>query len=360
MRVTAGELNFALIASTSMSTADIDLLRSAQNYELVPAFVGGVVPIFNLPDAIKKLAKDATKVKELGLPTLLPLTLDLEVMTGIYICSITNWLDPRLLALNPQLSPWFAVTNSSTNLTLIAGATSTTDPNTASRLLFKMMESSDMAQLDEYAFALRAKPTMTTSSTTTATGVIASDYNSYFTSYPFAAIRNRYPTSPNMVLIEYEARLSLKTLSTPGSVSYRILGTGTGTGEFDPSTEFQFKIKNSNGVNEIIQPNTASLRRCSQIHTLFTSDQITSSAMATSLMTNDEMLNGFDSEVIKEKITNLYDWEVQRTWINQQRPAPGQSDILTHSETHTHTHTYTLKDTHAYCIAYRHRISTST
>ena len=268
-----------------------------------------LVPIFNLPTEIDTLAADTDTVKQLGLPTLLPLTLDLDTMTGVFIGAITNWLDPRLLALNPQLEPWFQATNSSTNITIVVGATATSDPNASARLLFSVMRHSTLAAKDENAFALRLAPTATTKA-----------YNSYFTTRPFTAVATKAPQSSNIIMVDVESRLSIKATTVSGSISYRALGAGAGNGEFDPATEFQLQIKNSGGLTETVQPNSDALRSCSQAYTVLNDEAVVDS----SSLTTDEILSGVDAELLNEKISYMRNWTNQANWIDIVNPAPGQ------------------------------------
>ena len=281
------------------------------------------VPIFTLPDEVNTLAADDEMVKELDLPTLLPLVLDTESLTGIFLGAITDWLDPRMLSLNPQLEPWFRAANCSTNLTIVVGATSANDPNTASRLLFSLMTQSTFADKSEYAWAFPLKDASLTAGTGT------KSYNQYFTTVPFRAVAARAPSST--ILIDVEDRLPIKSTTTSGSVSYRLVGTGSGTGEFSPASEFQLKVINSDGVTQIVQPDSNALRSCSQVYTILDGRSLVSTDDTVS---SDELLSGVDAESLAESIRSVRNWDTQTQWIDSNRPAPNCWPISSRAHTH--------------------------
>ena len=301
-----------LIRPTLLQQSDVDLLREV-NVELVPGFVSGLVLTFNLPVEVKSLSTDTGRVKRLGLPALLPLTLDLETLTAIFIGQLTDWLDLRMLALNPQLLPWFTVANCSTQLQIVVGATSPKDANTLSRLLFSLMAKSQMAQEPQYSYAFPLASGL---------DAVTAIYNQFFDTVPFTAIAGRAPNTT--VLVDVESRLPIKSRSIPGSISYRPLGTTTATGAHDSSVEFQLKIINSEGQAEIVQPTTASLRKCVQKHVLLDDSLVT-----TSSKTNSELLSGVDAELIQQNIESLMDWSTQQNFVQELAPHPGCYPIST-------------------------------
>ena len=106
-----------------LTDKDIALMNEGHS-RLLPAFLAGVVITFNLPTELKDFIA-LTTTKDLDLPELYPLRLGLELCTKMFLGDVSSWLDPDLVALNPQLSPWFAASGASTHLQLlIVGASS--------------------------------------------------------------------------------------------------------------------------------------------------------------------------------------------------------------------------------------------
>lgn len=72
-----------------MQTEDIRLLDTI-NTVILPAFVSGVVPIFNLPPEMRTLHNNVAEVTKMKLPPLYPLKLDLETMSRIFLGNLTS------------------------------------------------------------------------------------------------------------------------------------------------------------------------------------------------------------------------------------------------------------------------------
>jgi hypothetical protein len=315
-RLVVGEVDYALINTAQLAPADIKLLNSAA-VAVVPAFLAGVVPIFNLPTPIQTLYANPALILTLGLPPLYPLYLTLEVMTVLFLGQIGSWLDPQLVALNPQLPAYFTASGASDNLTLIVGSTSPLSSLRATRLLWQTMAASQTAALDSsaYAFPLGGWTTIDETGLTT-------------TVNPFTAVLARYPTTVQM--IDFEARLTLKMSAVSGSVSYRLLGTGEATtsttGLTDATVEWQLKQVNSLGVSEIVQPTTGALRQCSVGHLSLPGVR---SVLPVTSLANSAPIDSIDSSAVSAKIALLSLISTQSRWVMPASPAPACWPIST-------------------------------
>jgi hypothetical protein len=123
-RLLAGEIDIAVLNDAQLADAQRSKLRSGlelypdvQSARLLPSFLVGVSPFFNLPTAINNLYATWTPTSS-PLPALYPLRLDVETVAGIFTGTVRNWLAPEMLRYNPQLAPWFAAVN----LTLTSAA----------------------------------------------------------------------------------------------------------------------------------------------------------------------------------------------------------------------------------------------
>jgi len=262
-RIVLAEQDFALINTATMVDSDIPLLAEGA-VKLIPAYLAAITPIFTLPTALTTFAALAS-TKDLNLPDLYPLKLDMELTARIFIGEVTSWLDAGLILLNPQLPAWFNASRADPALQIIVGATDATDTMTAARLLFGHLRRTQTAAANPWAFEVPAAVTGPQSN-------------------PFLPIIARSATNSsraNFTLIDTENRLSVKCSQVSGSVSYRQM-----TQFADPQIEFQFVEPLPEGADPataertIIPSSVESVKKCGTRYTLpegsdeWTSDEL--------------------------------------------------------------------------------------
>ena len=281
-RLLTGETPLALVDPRSLSTDDTQIIQDA-NAKLLPVFLTGVVPIFNLPTAVVALytSNAALDTPDPSLPALYPLRIDLESLAAIFLGDIDSWLDPQLVALNPQLPTWFTASGAKTNLTVLVGASSGSDPAMASRLLFQAITQSQTALLPRHAY--------TQSILGSALGL-----------NPFLQVVANNPS--RVAMIDTEARLTFKLATKPGAVSYRLVGQVT-----DIKSEFQFVQRNSKGVVETVAPQVSSMGSCG----------------------SEILAMPSDSSLVPEAITRILDPATQKSMVSVTSPTPGCYPLAT-------------------------------
>jgi len=221
-RIVLGEQSAGVVNVAALQAADLALLQEGLS-ALIPAFVAGVVPIFQLPAQLLTFAA-AASTASLSLPSLYPLLLDVETCALLFLGQIGSWTDDRLVKLNPQLPPWFTASGAPTELSLVVGATSAADPLSGAKLLFQVFAKTSAAAAYPWAFAAPAA----------ATGPLSN---------PFLTVQTQAAAgqaAANISLIDTEARLSVKVSGTPGAVSYTAV-----TPTADPTTQFQMVTPSS-------------------------------------------------------------------------------------------------------------------
>jgi len=216
-RIVLAEQDFALVNAATLTDADLALLVEG-HAQLIPGYLASVSPIFTLPTKLTTFAALAT-TKNLNLPSLYPLKLDMELTARIFIGEVASWLDDGMVLLNPQLPAWFNASAASPVLQVIVGATAASDPMSAAKLLFQRLRHTATAAANPWAFAEPAA----------ATGPQSNPF------LPVIARSAEDRTRANFTLINVESRLPTKSLQVGGSVSYRQM-----TQFPDPLTEFQF------------------------------------------------------------------------------------------------------------------------
>jgi hypothetical protein len=201
----------------------------------------------------------------------------------LFLGDVTSWLDPALVALNPQLPAWFNTSGASTHLQLIVGASAPTDAINSAKLLFDVMAQSDWAAQNAWAFEPR--PTN-----------VGPDSNPFIPVLARSAIE---PGRANFTLINIEDRLTIEVGTVSGAVSYRPIGGGSEEPlppGADPATT----------VRETIPSSTDALKKCAAEYT------------------NPSGYSDWTEEQRSQHMAVLGDPEVQRhRFIDARNPDPG-------------------------------------
>jgi len=285
-RVALGEISVALVNAGALGDNDVSLLQQGRT-RMIPAFVAGVVPIFVLPSAVTTFAAKASTAA-LGLPPLLPLRVDLELLTLLFLGEINSWTDARVLVLNPQLAPWLAASNASTVLQVVVGATAASDAMSAGKLLFQQMARSNVAADPQYAWAF-VPP-----------AVVSGPGSNPF--LPVVKQSSANTSRAVVTLINVESRLLTKLQSIGSGVSYASMDA-----VFTPASEFQLVLPRSSEADPlvVVEPTIEALQQCSASY--FETDTWDS-------MTNDQQ---------DAYASYLESPTTQRQWVDASRAVPG-------------------------------------
>lgn len=258
-RVAQGEVDFAIIDPAAVTDQQFEqFLRPVaasvtaagsntsegpvpQGGLILPSYLVGVVPTFNLPSALKSLYTQRSPTNSLGLPDLYPLRVDLETLASIFLGSINSWTDPRMVALNPQLGPWFdAVPNAPRLLSTVVCCKDPEDAQVAGTILLRAL-----GQTAAFRSALGS--------------AVAARLTARTIFPAIASLSSSSPYPSNQSFVDRETTMSVKLIMHPGSVGYRLINAGT----TNPQTEFQLMRRDHDGdADETLDPTPASMQRC--------------------------------------------------------------------------------------------------
>jgi len=195
----------------------------------------GVVPTFSLPLKVTALHTQRTAADDLGLPNLYPLRIDMETLALVFTANITSWTDPRMLALNPQLSAWFTRSAAPTALYSVVCCTVDADPRVAGNLLTKhlMRTAAFKASLGRSLSALTGRTI-------------------------WKALQALHSAPSPMSFVDREPTVPAKLTMQPGSVSYRMISTAVP----NAASDFQLLVTNTLGALESVSASPDSIRAC--------------------------------------------------------------------------------------------------
>jgi len=246
-RISTGEIDFAMVSTDALQDEQIDLFlapivdpitgESIDGGILLPAFLVGVVPTFSLPVNVTTLWGKRTVSNSLGaLPSLYPLTIDLETLALIFTGEITGWLDQRMLDLNPQLEPWFRLSFADRRLYAVICCSNLADPLVSTTTLMPYL-----LKTQAFKDALGASIVSTLTAQTM--------WSTLNTAAPVAT----------RSMVDRESTVYAKLLMQPGSVSYKQMASPT----FTQTTDFQLMVKPSAAAAAYtVKPTPASMSAC--------------------------------------------------------------------------------------------------
>ena len=254
-RVAQGEVDFAIIDPAAVTDQQFDQFLQpvaalsgggsnttevglVQGGLILPSYLVGVVPTFNLPSALKSLYAQRSPTNLLSLPDLYPLRVDMELLALIFLGSVSSWVDPRMVALNPQLKSWFdAVPNAPTRLSTVICCQDPDDAQVAGTILTRAL--------------------VQTAAFQSALGSAASDLTARSIWPAVAALTASSPYPSNQSFVDRETTVAVKLIMSPGSVGYRLINAGA----TNPQIEFQL-LRRRAGDEETLDPTPASMQSC--------------------------------------------------------------------------------------------------
>lgn len=237
-RLLAGEIDIAVLNDAQLVDVQraklrspLDLYPGVESAKLLPSFLVGVSPFFNLPNTVNTLYSTWTPTSS-TLPPLYPLRLDVEMLAGIFTGTIQNWLSPQMTKYNPQLIQWFGaanitVTSAASVIQVVICCTNPNDSLTATNMLLSSLNRTSLFQSN----LVYQPPSLTTPWTN-----IMANINKIGTS----------ANGANFTMIESEFRLNWKVQTTPGSISYHLIQGA----KFAATTDFELVKKVKGNTNQ--------------------------------------------------------------------------------------------------------------